>query len=79
MSIESHKKKVTNNRRELSKKNKYKKIQLFDDKNKKLNRTSDIDINNSSSCKYNSFDRIKLTINKIKNSEDKYNKLFTDY
>ena len=79
LSIESHKKKVTNNRRELSKKNKYKKIQLFDDKNKKLNRTSDIDINNSSSCKYNTFDRIKLTINKIKNSEEKYHKLFTDY
>ena len=78
LSIESHKKKVTNNRRELSKKNKYKKIQLFDDKDKKLNRTSDIDINKSS-YKYNSFDRIKLTINKIKNSEDKYNKLFTDY
>ena len=78
LSIESHKKKVTNNKRELSKKNKYKKIQLFDDKNKKLNRTSDIDINKSS-YKYNSFDRIKLTINKIKNSEDKYNKLFTDY
>ena len=79
LSIKSRKKKVTNNRRELSKKNKYKKITLFDDKNKKLNRTGDIDINNSSSCKYNTFDRIKLTINKIKNSEEKYHKLFTDY
>ena len=78
LSIESHKRKVIYNKRELSKKNKYKKITLFDDKNKKLNRTSDIDINKSS-YKYNSFDRIKLTINKIKNSEDKYNKLFTDY
>ena len=72
LSIESHKRKVIYNKRELSKKNKYKKITLFDDKNKKLNRTSDIDINNSSSCKYNTFDRIKLTINKIKNSEEKY-------
>ena len=80
MSIESHKRKVIYNKRELSKKNKYKKITLFDDKNKKLNKTSDIDINNSSSCKYNTFDRIiKLTINKIKNSEEKYHKLFTDY
>ena len=74
----SNRKKKINNNTEISKFNKHKKIILFDDEEKKLNKTSDYDLN-ASSQKYLGFNKIKLTINKIKNSEEKYHKLFTDY
>ena len=74
----SNRKKKINNNTEISKFNKHKKIIIFDDEEKKLNKTSDYDLN-ASSQKYLGFNKIKLTINKIKNSEEKYHKLFTDY
>ena len=74
----SNRKKKINNNTEISKFNKHKKIIIFDDEEKKLNKTSDYDLNVSSQ-KYLGFNKIKLTINKIKNSEEKYHKLFTDY
>ena len=74
----SNRKKKINNNTEISKFNKHKKIIIFDDEEKKLNKTSDYDLN-ASSQKYLGFNKIKLTINKIKKSEEKYHKLFTDY
>ena len=74
----SNRKKKINNNTEISKFNNHKKIIIFDDEEKKLNKTSDYDLN-ASSQKYLGFNKIKLTINKIKNSEEKYHKLFTDY
>ena len=74
----SNRKKKINNNTEISKFNKHKKIIIFDDEEKKLNKTSDYDLN-ASSQKYLGFNKNKLTINKIKNSEEKYHKLFTDY
>ena len=78
LSIENIKKKGINNNKELFKVNKHKKIMISDDKDKKLNKTNGYD-ENTSTYKYKSFDKVKLTINKIKNSEEKYHKLLTDY
>jgi hypothetical protein len=78
LSNRSNKKKKINNNKEISKLNKHKKILICDDEEKRLNKTSDCDFK-TSSYTYLSFDKVKLTINKIKNSEEKYHKLFTDY
>ena len=75
--IENNKKKGIK-KKEFSKVNKHKKIMKSNNKDKKLNKTSDYD-ENTSTYKYKSFDKVKSTINKIKNSEEKYHKLLKDY
>ena len=50
---------------------------ISEDKKKKIN--INIDNFNNTSYAYLSLDKIKLKINKIKNSEEKYHKLFEDY
>ena len=78
LSIENKKKKGNNNNKEFYKVNKHKKIMISDDKDKKLDKTNGYD-ENTSTYQYKSFDKVKLTINKIKNSEEKYHKLLADY